>query len=365
MRFRVMLMTDVKKDCLRQLDDGQVPGLNALMVHNSTVYRWNRPCYGMSSDGLPHLRIENRVLPSGPTVLDEVANAAFWLGLMNIFDDHYPSVHKLMDFDEARHNFISTAFNGLDSDLRWFGKKKIAVSELIKKELVPMAREGLEKNQIDKNDISRYMDVIESRNEVRQNGTYWVLNSYSSLQKEDLGKEEIPVAITAAMVHNSKKNIPVHEWDLAQVRDMKHWHPAGMLVEEFMTTDIFTVHKDDIPELVCDMMDWQRIRFIPVEDDKGRLIGLISSRMLMRYFNNMIKLGTKEAKTVNDLMISNPITISPESTIFDAMYLFKEHDIGCLPVIKKDKLVGIVTEGNFLGITKTLLKMLEEAEDDK
>ena len=361
-RFRVMLMTKIEKDCLKQLDDGEIPGLDALMVHNSTVYRWNRPCYGMSSDGLPHLRIENRVLPSGPTVIDEVANAAFWLGLMNIFEDHYPSVPKLMNFDDARHNFISTAFNGLESELKWFGNKKISASELIKKELLPIAREGLERNLVEKKDIDKYLGVIEARNEKRQNGTHWVLNSYTSLQKEDLGKEEIPVAITAAMADNFKKKIPVHEWALAKVTDMKHWHPAGMLVEEFMTTDIFTVHKDDIPELVSDMMDWQRIRFIPVEDDKGRLIGLISSRMLMRYFNNMVKLGTKEAKTVNDLMIKNPITIAPESTIFDAMYLFKEHDIGCLPVIKKDKLVGIVTEGNFLGITKTLLKMLEEAD---
>ena len=208
-----------------------------------------------------------------------------------------------------------------------------------------------------------HMGIIEARNEARQNGTQWILNSFSSLQKEDLGKEEMPVAITAAMIHNAEKNRPIHEWPLAKVRNLKNWHPAGILVEEFMTTDLFTAQKDDLPELVSDMMDWQRIRFMPVEDEKGRLTGLISSRMLMRYFSGLSKLGEKPNNTIADLMIKNPITISPESTIFDAMYLFKEHGIGCLPVIKKEKLVGIITEGNFLGITKTLLKILEESEE--
>ncbi len=363
-RFRIMLMTDVKEDCLQQLDDGVIPELRALNIHNSTVYRWNRPCIGMSDDGKPHLRIENRILPSGPTVIDEVANAAFWLGMMNVFDDHYPGVRKLMDFDTAKFNFLTTAFNGLESEIKWFDGKKASVREIIKNELLPIAREGLEKNKVNSDDIDTYLGVIEERNKKKQNGTTWILNSFETLVKEDLGREEIPVAITSAMIKHSHDDIPVHKWPLARIRNLKSWHPAAILVEEFMTTDLFTVEKDDIPELVADMMDWQRIRFMPVEDDRGRLIGLISSRMLMRYFSGMVKGEQEEQKTVADLMITNPITISPESTIFDAMYLFREHKIGCLPVVKKGKLVGIITEGNFMGITKTLLKVLERTDSD-
>lgn len=363
-RFRIMLMTEVKGDCIKDLEEGIIPELSALNIHNSTVYRWNRPCIGMSSDGKPHLRIENRILPSGPTVIDEVANAAFWLGMMNAFDDHYPGIKKLMDFDTAKFNFLSTAFNGLESEMKWFDHKKSPVSEIIKKELLPIAREGLEKNNVNKEDIDKYLEVIEERNEIKKNGSSWILNSYSNLMKEDLGREEMPVAITAGMLQNSKLELPVHKWPLAKIRNMKSWHPASILVEEFMTTDLFTVHKDDIPELVADMMDWQKIRYMPVEDEKGKLIGLISSRMLMRYFSNKVKLDDKEIKTVDGLMITNPITISPESTIFDAMYLFKEHSIGCLPVVKRGNLVGIVTEGNFMGITKTLLKVLEETDSE-
>ncbi|MDH5400711.1 MAG: CBS domain-containing protein, partial [Cyclobacteriaceae bacterium] len=255
---------------------------------------------------------------------------------------------------------ITTAFKGMASELKWIGNRKVAVTDLIKEELIPIAREGLEKNGIVKEDIDRYIGVIEARNETRKNGSSWILRSFAALAREDVGREEIPIAITASMASNNKKGLPVHQWPDAGLRDIQHWHPRGILVEEFMTTDLFTVHRDDIPELVADMMDWQRIRYTPVEDNKGRLIGLVSSRMLLRYFTSQSKLNHKEPKTVRELMIENPITISPESTIFDAMYLFNKHKIGCLPVVKNNNLVGIITEGNFLGITRTLLKVLED-----
>ena len=96
----------------------------------------------------------------------------------------------------------------------------------------------------------------------------------------------------------------------------------NILVEEFMTKDLFTVHKEDIIELVADIMDWQHIRFTPVESEKGKLIGLVSMRMINRHFNkNQGKTDTQV--TVQDLMIKKPITISPESTIFEAIYFFE------------------------------------------
>ncbi len=358
-RFRVMLMTDVKGDCLESLDKGITPKLRALMIHNSTVYRWNRPCYGISPNGKPHLRIENRILPAGPTVVDEVANAAFWLGMMNAFTDHYPDVTKLMDFDDANANFHATSYNGLHSKLRWLDGHKIGVSELIKKELIPIAREGLKKNKVNKDDIDRYLSVIEERNENSQNGTTWILKSFSKLAK-DANKEEISLAITACMLKYQKQGIPVHKWDLATIEDIIKWHPSSILVEEFMTTDLFTVNKKDILELVADMMDWQKIRFTPVEDEKGKLIGLVSMRMIMRHLNKN-RAETPGTTTVQDIMIKEPLSISPESTIFDAMNLMREKGIGCLPVVKKDRLVGIVTEGNFLNITATLLKIINKS----
>ncbi|MEM6360608.1 MAG: glutamate-cysteine ligase family protein [Bacteroidota bacterium] len=358
-RFRVMLMTDLDEDVFDLIEKGITPKLKALNIHNSTVYRWNRPCYGISPSGKPHLRIENRVLPAGPTVIDEVANAAFWLGLMTSFGDHYQDIPKTFDFDHAKSNYISTAFNGLHSELRWFANKKIGVCELIQKELLPLAREGLVKNGVDDEDITKYLEVIEERSGKGQNGTLWMLRSHSKLNKE-VGKEEISVMLTAAIMKNQRKDLPVHKWELADFSDLYEYHPDNILVEEFMTTDLFTVHKDDIPELVSDIMDWQKIRYAPVEDTKGGLMGLISSRILLRFFSQQYKMDQRQEKRVKDLMIKNPITISPESTIFEAMKLMQQSQIGCLPVIKNKKLVGIITEGNFLGITSSLLKILNK-----
>ncbi len=359
-RFRVMLMSNLEGDVMKMLDEGITPKLRALTIHNSTVYRWNRPCYGISANGKPHFRIENRVLPAGPSVVDEVANAAFWLGMMTAFEHHYPNVDQLMDFDDAKSNFIATSFNGINSEIKWFNGKKIGVSKLIKEELLPIAREGLESKNISKSDIDRYLSVIESRNEKQKNGTTWLLNSYSNLVKEKKTKEEVMLAICSAMVEHQKKGNPVHEWEEATIKDIQKWHPTKILVEEFMTTDVFTVHQDDIPELVADIMDWQKIRYTPVEDEKGKLRGLITSRILLRYFCKKNKLGEKTEKSVSDLMIHNPISISPDETIVAAMNLMREKSIGCLPVVKNGKLVGVVTEGNFINITGSLLNILKE-----
>jgi len=245
--------------------------------------------------------------------------------------------------------------------LTWLKNKKIPVSELIQKELIPLAKEGLKNQKVDKGDIDRLMDVIEARNKTRQTGSTWILESYANL-KDKLSREERTIAITSSILKNQKTAKPVHTWDLATYEDLEDWEPTSLLVEEFMTTDLFTVYKDDIPELVADVMDWQKIRYIPIENDKGKLVGLITSRILLRYFAQKCKLSLKENKTVKDLMIDDPITISPEATINEANDLMKSKNIGCLPVVKKDQLVGIITEGNFLNITDSLLGMIKRRD---
>jgi hypothetical protein len=154
-RFRVLLSTDLKEDVFEKLKNGVTPKLNALQVHNSTVYRWNRPCYGISPGGKPHLRIENRIFPAGPTIVDEMASAAFWLGLMNGFHDQYGDVSKLMPFEAANSNFFSAARTGLNCRFNWLNDKQYSAPTLINKELVPLAREGLKKANINKDDIDR------------------------------------------------------------------------------------------------------------------------------------------------------------------------------------------------------------------
>lgn len=362
MRFRIMLMTGEEEDALAILDEGGIPSLTALTIHNSTVYRWNRPCYGIGKDGVPHLRIENRALPAGPTIVDEIANAAFWLGLMNGFKDEYKDITRLMDFDDAKSNFFATAREGMETELSWISGRKIGVSELVKKELLPLARQGLEKNKINKKDIDYYLSVIEERNETRRNGANWLLSSYSKLCKE-AGREEISIALTSAMVSNQKKQLPVHKWRLASLANIGNWIPVNLIAEEFMDTDLFTVHKDDIVELVADIMGWQKLRYVLVEDGKGKLEGLVSNGMLLRHFRQQFESKNQKRTTVEEVMVRNPIIVDPEAGIRVVMELMKKHRIGCLPVVKKGKLVGVITEKNFRRIAASLLNMLLKKEN--
>ena len=358
-RFRPMLMADCEPDVMEQLHENKTPELRALMTHNSTVYRWNRPCYGISPNGKPHLRIENRILPAGPSVPDEVANAAFWVGLMAGFGDAYDDITRWMEFDDAHSNFVAAAFSGHETEVTWFKGQKLAVAELIEKELLPIARAGLEKRNIAAQDIDHYLGIIAERNRTRQTGSSWMLKSYSKIGKEVM-PDERAATLTSAMVKHQQSGQPVHQWPLANKDDSVGWSPTSLLIEEFMTRDVFTVEKNDIPELVANIMDWQKVRFVPVEDKKGRLVGLVTARKLIRYLIDHADAQQRQNHTVADLMIRDLITISPEKTVMEAMKLMRKHSATCLPVVKNDKLVGLISEASFLNVTASLLNVLDE-----
>ena len=357
-RFRVLLGADIEEDSIELIRQGKVPKLKALQVHNSTVYRWNRPCYGISPNGQPHLRIENRVLPSGPTVLDATANAAFWLGSMVGMAHQYKDIREQISWEDVRDNFAKSAQVGIDSTFTWFKDKKISVCDLVQKELIPIARKGLEIQNVDKADIDRYMDIIGARAELHMNGARWQLRAFTKLKKQ-VGRDEALSVMTAAIIKNQLKEMPVHTWELPEPGDLDEYRPSKLKVEEFMVTDLFTVQKDDLIDLVAELMDWRRIRYMPVEDSKGQLCGLITSRLLLRHFTRFNRVNGKEAVSVKDIMIENPIVIEPTATILEAMTMMRENRIGCLPVVKGTELVGVITEMDFLRISARLIERLE------
>lgn len=355
--YRRLLSTNVTENPFKKLEKGVPPELMALKIHNSTVYRWNRPCYGIS-DGKAHLRIENRVLPAGPTVADEMANSALWLGLMVGMHQNFGDITKNFEFEDAKTNFIKAATHGLDTKLFWFNHNSYTASDLIINALLPLAKEGLQKQGIEKEDISRYLGIIKERVKTVKTGSFWMLKSYHNMAKNK-NKEEVLTAITASAMQQQEDNTPVHKWRLAELKDNKAWKPSEVLVGEFMTRKIYTVKKDDIIELVAEMMDWQRIRYVAVEDDKGKLVGLITSRLLLRAYTEKIHQGKPLPQTAKDIMIPNPHTISPKAKITDAMNLMTQHQFGCLPVVdEKNNLVGMVTEANFLETSESLLNRL-------
>ncbi len=357
-RFRVLISSNVEEDALGLIKEGKTPKLRALQVHNSTVYRWNRPCYGISPNGQPHLRIENRVFPSGPTVMDEMANTAFWLGLMVGMADEYEDIRNEMSFEDARDNFAKAAQFGIDSKFTWMNDEKVSACDLILEKLLPLSRKGLEKQNVNPADIDRYLSIIQARAEKHTNGARWILRTYTKFRKQTT-KDEAITALTSIMTQNQRSGVPVHEWEIPELQSFKEYDITNITVEEFMDTDIFTVQEDDILKLVADMMDWRDIRYTPVEDDNGYLTGLVTSRLLLREFAKTPVDKDIDSLLVKDIMINKPYTVTINDSFQHAMDVMDKHNIGCLPVIKESgELVGIVTEKNFFKMTKRLINRL-------
>lgn len=359
-RFRVLMTANELESSAEQVRNNKAPKLRALQVHNSTVYRWNRPCYGISDNGKPHLRIENRVLPAGPTIVDEIANAAFWLGAVVGMRKHCDDVTKQLSWEDVRDNFVKAAQFGIDSKFNWFKDKKLPATQLILEELLPLAEEGLAERKVDQADIDKYLGIIRERAKKHMTGARWQLRAYTKL-KESITTDEAAAVVTACIVKNQEKEMPVHTWELPDPGELEEYVPSRLRVEEFMTTDLITAQKDDLIDLVTEMMNWRKIRYMPVEDSKGRLLGLITSRLLLRYFSKKNHLAGKTGDTVKDVMIQHPHTISPKASILDALKMMRENMIGCLPVVqgKEKELVGIITEMDFLRVSARLMERLD------
>src|SRR5262249_44831970 len=150
------------EDPFEKLARGEAPLLRALRLHNGTVYRWNRPCYGIMN-GKPHLRIEARMMPSGPTPVDQIANAALWYGLVASLAPDHGDVPKHISFDDAKMNFLSAARHGLAAQFQWFGGETVPAQHLLRDRLIPMAREGLLASGIDQGDVDRYLGIMDAR----------------------------------------------------------------------------------------------------------------------------------------------------------------------------------------------------------
>ncbi len=353
-RFRGMFKADESEDSLAMVERGEIPKLSALQTYNGTLYRWNRPCYGIT-DGKPHLRIENRVLPAGPTIIDEVANSGFWFGLMKRMPEVYPDLTQRLSFADAKANFVASARSGLDFKMRWLDGQVIAVRDLILGELVPMAIEGLRGAGVDGDDIDKYMNIISERTETGRNGARWMISSVEHLHEQGTRSERLST-LTAGTISRQQVGTPVHEWSVAQIRESGEWRHHYATVEQYMQTELFTVRQDELIDLAASIMDWEQIRHIPVEDSDHRLVGLVSYRALLRLVADPVKRKSASI-AVEDIMEVEPISVLPSMPTLEAIALMKKHRASCLPVVQEDgKLVGIVTEHDYMRIAGKLLE---------
>ena len=178
--FPALLPVCEDEDPLETLERGDVPSLGELRLHNGTIYRWNRPIYDVVG-GEPHLRVENRVLPAGPTVVDILANAALYYGLLRVIADDERPVWSQMSFSAAEENFHAGARDGIDARLYWPGVGEVPVAELVLRRLLPLAREGLERSGVASSDADRLLGIIERRCVTLRNGASWQTETFHRL----------------------------------------------------------------------------------------------------------------------------------------------------------------------------------------
>ncbi|MGW5477832.1 glutamate-cysteine ligase family protein [Streptomyces sp. NPDC004008] len=215
--FPALLPICDPEDPLRVLDEGGTPKLAELVLHNGTVYRWNRPVYGIA-DGVPHLRVENRVLPAGPTVVDVIANAAFYYGVVRALAEDARPVWARLPFEAAAANFDNACRYGIDARLKWprrgryGGIAEVEAVDLVRDELLPLAEAGLDAWGVEPADRDLYLGVIEERCRLRTNGAAWQSATFHRALEQGLDRDAALAATTRRYGQLMHLGEPVHTW---------------------------------------------------------------------------------------------------------------------------------------------------------
>ena len=209
--FPALLPLSEDEDPVAVLDSGEAPQLAELTLHNGTVYRWNRPVYAVV-EGRPHLRVENRVLPAGPTVVDVLANAAFYYGLVHEIAQAERPVWSQMSFAAAATNLMAGAKHGLEAEVYWPGEGMVPVTELTLRNLVPLAASGLQRWGLDAADVDRLLSIIEQRCMTGRNGASWQVRAVHDLQRRRVERSEALRLMTQGYIERMNTNEPVHTW---------------------------------------------------------------------------------------------------------------------------------------------------------
>jgi CBS domain-containing protein len=343
-RYTLLITTPIAESSMDVLSKGKIPTLDALRLHNGTVYKWNRPCYGISNEK-PHLRIENRYIPSGPSIKDEIANTALWIGLMKAMPDKYKDIWNVMDFKQAKGNFLKAAKFGLETEFEIFDKI-LPARDLILENLLPMAEDGLRKANVSQNDIDEYLGVIEKRIMYNQTGSQWLIRNYRSARKK-IDKDSTLKLLTLSMVENGMKNLPVYSWEELDISKKIDIQNKFEKVSQVMTTDLFVVRETDMVQLVLKIMEWRRFSRMPVEGTKGQLVGLLTRSQLQRLIE---KDPSVKTKLVKEVMIKDVKTADPDENLSKVIDRMKKFQVGCLPVIRRKILIGIITETDIIKI---------------
>jgi gamma-glutamyl:cysteine ligase YbdK (ATP-grasp superfamily) len=209
--FPALLPICEDEDPLAVLEGGAIPQLAEMSLHNGTIYRWNRPVYA-AVNGIPHLRVENRVLPAGPTIADIMANTAFYYGLVRTMAEAQRPIWTQMSFATAAENLHEAARHGLDAQLYWPGVGDTPATELVLRRLLPLAREGLTRWGVGQAEADRLMGIIEQRCLTGQTGAAWQIATVADLCRTGMPRPEALRRMTQRYIEHMHTNAPVHTW---------------------------------------------------------------------------------------------------------------------------------------------------------
>ncbi|WP_033441760.1 glutamate--cysteine ligase [Saccharothrix sp. NRRL B-16314] len=213
--FPALLPICDEEDPVQVLERGDTPSLAELRLHNGTIYRWNRPVYDVVRDQ-PHLRVENRTLPAGPTVVDMLANGAFYYGLVRMLAEEERPLWSQMSFSAAEDNFVAGARAGIDAQVYWPGLGTVPAVELVLRRLLPLAHEGLVRMKVDAAERDRLLGVIEQRCLTGMNGATWQARTFHRhYDHTALDRPEALRRMLRAYRDLMHTNEPVHTWPVS------------------------------------------------------------------------------------------------------------------------------------------------------
>jgi len=344
-RYPPLVFSKFEENSIETVKKGIMPKLKALNLHNGTLYKWNRLCYGVH-ENTAHLRIENRYIPSGPSVKDEIANALLWVGVMQGMPKKYQKIWKKMSFYDARGNFINAARTGIDTYFNWFDKG-ISAKKLLENILIPMAKEGLLKSKINESEIDYYLGIIQKRIDTSTTGSKWIIRNKRKL-REKVSKYESNVILTEHIYRNQISNKVISEWDSVDLYENKSDKKYNKLYK-IMSTSIFVVHENDLIKLALKIMEWKQINHIPVVNKRNKIVGVIEKKQLDELDFSSKKVLNMVAKNI---MNKDFDVAHPEMSYKKSKELILNTKNTCVAVITEDKLVGIFTKSDLERIEK-------------
>ena len=350
--YEPMFMNTNPEEPLDKVNNNITPKLYSWNLFNSSVYRWNRICYGITPEDEPSLRIENRILPAGPTMEDQIANFAFWAGLMNGLPDKYKELQNKISFEKAKSNFLKAAHLGLEVQFEWFDEALVSARELIIEELLPIAREGLKKASINRHEAGHYLQIIEERVKSGKTGSKWLLNNYEQL-KESCKEEDALSTLTSAMLDRQQTDQPVHTWDPIQPPTKHVSDERFSKVNEVMSSKPHKISEDTVVDLAAHIMKWKKIGHILVEDKDGALVGVLNKNAIINFLID--GKDRNSPVTVREMMFKDPVTVQPDTHLREAIEIILKHNLSCLPVVDENRAVGIITNQDFVSLSKFLI----------